>query len=86
MRCPIKRESRKAALNSLPRFIEFNSVRARMTADPTSYMYSNCADHCGLRQDPVRSPHAEYTTLAAPPHARTEANRQLLHELYPTTS
>jgi putative transposase len=62
------------------RHIKLNPVRARMTADPTSYPWSSCANHCGLRQDAIVSPRAEYTGLAATPDARTATCRHLLHE------
>jgi putative transposase len=62
------------------RYIELNPVRARMTDDPVNYPWSSCAHHCGLRQDVVLSPHAEYTSLAATPVERAEAYRHLLHE------
>jgi putative transposase len=62
------------------RYIELNPVRARMTSDPTSYPWSSCTSHCGLRQDSLLSPHAEYTALAATPDEQTDASRQLLHE------
>jgi putative transposase len=62
------------------RYIELNPVRARMTADPTSDQWSSRANHCGLRQNALLSPHPEYTALAATPDARTAACRQLLHE------
>jgi putative transposase len=62
------------------RYIELNPVRARMTDDPTAYPWSSCANHYGLRQEAILSPHPEYTTLAATPEARAAAYRQLLHE------
>lgn len=62
------------------RHIDLNPVRARMTDDPTTFPWSSCASHCGLRQEATLSPHPQYTTLAATPEARAEAYRQLLHE------
>jgi putative transposase len=62
------------------RYIELNPVRARMTDDPATYPWSSCAIHCGLRQDALLSPHAEYTALAPTPEARAEDYRQPLHE------
>jgi putative transposase len=62
------------------RYIELNPVRARMTDDPVAYPWSSCANHCGLRQDALLSPHPEYTALAATPEARATTYRQLLHE------
>jgi putative transposase len=62
------------------RYIELNPVRARMTDDPTAYLWSSCASHCGLRQEAILSPHPEFTTLAATPEARAEVYRQLLRE------
>ncbi len=41
------------------RYIELNPVRARMTDDPLPYPWSSCANHCGLREDALLSPHAE---------------------------
>ena len=62
------------------RYIELNPVRARMTDDPGAYPWSSCAHHCGLHQEALLSPHAEYTALGATPEARTAVYRQLLHE------
>ena len=62
------------------RYIKLNPVRARTTDDPTAYPWSSCANHCGLRQEAILSPHAEYTALAATPEARAAAYRELLHE------
>ncbi len=62
------------------RYIELNPVRAHMTDDPATYPWSSCADHCGLRQDAVLSPHPEYIALATTPQARAATYRQLLHE------
>jgi len=62
------------------RYIDLNPVRARMTDDPTTFPWSSCASHCGLRQEAILSPHPQYTTLAATPESRAEAYSQLLHE------
>ncbi len=44
------------------RYIELNPVRARMTDDSTTFPWSSCASHCGLRLEAILSPHPEYTT------------------------
>ncbi|WP_426687435.1 transposase [Rhodanobacter ginsengiterrae] len=62
------------------RYIELNPIRARMTDDATTFPWSSCASHCGIRQEAILTPHSEYTTLADTPEARAEAYRQLLHE------
>ena len=62
------------------RYIELNPVRARMTADPSDYAWSSCANHCGLRQDVILSPHPEYTALGCTAELRVAAYRQLLRE------
>jgi putative transposase len=62
------------------RYIDLNPVRARMTDDPTTFPWSSCASHCGIRQEAILSPHPQYTTLGATPESRGEAYRQLLHE------
>jgi len=55
------------------RYIDPNPVRARMTDDPTTFAWSNCASHCGLRQEVILSPHPQYTALAATPESRAMA-------------
>ena len=62
------------------RYIDLNPVRARMTDDPTTFPWSSCASHCGLRHEALLSPHREYTTLAGTPEARAAVYCQLLHE------
>jgi len=51
-----------------------------MSDDPTTFPWSSCASHCGLRQESILSPHPEYTALGSTPEARAEAYGQLLHE------
>ena len=39
------------------RYIDLNPVRARMLDDPIAFAWSSCAALCGLRDDPLLSPH-----------------------------
>lgn len=39
------------------RYIDLNSVRARMTDDPAARAWSRCASLCGLREDPLLTLH-----------------------------
>lgn len=56
------------------RYIDLNPVRARMTDDPTVFPWSSCAGLCGLREDPLLSPHPEQRAVG------TQAYRALLSE------
>jgi putative transposase len=56
------------------RYIDLNPVRARMTDDPTAFPWSSCAGLCGLREDPLLSPHPEQRAVG------TQAYRALLSE------
>ncbi|WP_297830441.1 transposase [Thermomonas sp.] len=38
-------------------YIDLNPVRARMTDAPTAFVWSSCASLCGLRIDPLLTPH-----------------------------
>jgi len=62
------------------RYIDLNPVRARMTDDPTTFAWSSCASHCGLRQEVMLSPHPQYSALGAMPESRAMAYSQLLRE------
>ena len=62
------------------RCIELNPVRAWMTDDPSACPWSSCASHCGLRQEPILSPHLEYTALGHTTHTRAAAYGHLLRE------
>ncbi len=46
-------------------YIDLNPVRARMTDDPAAFPWSSCAALCGLREDPLLSPHPIQRTLGA---------------------
>ncbi|MHB8310990.1 MAG: hypothetical protein ACYDBH_18625 [Acidobacteriaceae bacterium] len=56
------------------RYIDLNPVRARMTDDPTKFPWSSCASLCGLRDDPLLTPHPAQRALGA------EAHRAMLAE------
>lgn len=62
------------------RYIDLNPVRARMTDDPTTSIWSSASAHCSQRVDPLLRPHAAYTALAATPEARAAAYRRILQE------
>jgi putative transposase len=62
------------------RYIDLHPVRARMTDDPTTFAWSSCASHCGLRQEVILSPHPQYNALGATPESRAMACRQRLNE------
>ena len=47
------------------RYIDLNPVRARMTDDPAAFPWSSCASLCGLRDDPLLSPHPVQRALGA---------------------
>lgn len=56
------------------RYIDLNPVRARITDDPTGFPWSSCASLCGLRDDPLLTPHPAQRALGA------EAHRAMLAE------
>jgi Transposase and inactivated derivatives len=62
------------------RYIELNPVRARMTDDPTQFLWSSCAANCAHRDDPLLSPHIAYMTLGSAPAERATAYQILLRE------
>lgn len=45
------------------RYIDLNPVRARMTDAPTAFRWSSCAGLCGVRDDPLLTPHAVQRAL-----------------------
>jgi len=45
------------------RYIESNSVRARMTDDPAAYGWSSCATHLGQRTGSMLTPHPGWLAL-----------------------
>ena len=47
------------------RYIDLNPVRARMTDDPTAFVWSSCPGLCGLRDDPLLAPHPVQRALGA---------------------
>ena len=47
------------------RYIDLNPVRARMTDDPLAFPWSSCASLCGLRDDPLLTPHPVQRALGA---------------------
>lgn len=56
------------------RYIDLNPVRARMTDDPAAFPWSSCAALCGLRDDPLLTPHPVQRSLG------TGAYRVMLDE------
>ena len=56
------------------RYIDLNPVRARMTDDPAAFAWSSCAGLCGLRDDPLLTPHPVQRALGV------EAYRAMLAE------
>ncbi len=55
-------------------YIDLNPVRTRITDDPTGFPWSSCASLCGLRDDPLLTPHPAQHALGA------EAYRAMLAE------
>lgn len=47
------------------RYIDLNPVRAGMTDDPATFAWSSCAGLCGLRDDPLLTPHPAQQALGA---------------------
>ena len=45
------------------RYIDLNPVRARMTDAPAAFRWSSCAGLCGVRDDPLLTPHAVQRAL-----------------------
>jgi putative transposase len=62
------------------RYIELNAVRAGMVDHPTGYLWSSYAVNSGMRADPLITPHAEFTALAADPDSRHAAYRGLFEQ------
>ena len=62
------------------RYIELNAVRAGMVDHPTGYLWSSYAVNSGMRADPLVTPHAEFTALAADPGSRHAAYRGLFEQ------
>jgi putative transposase len=62
------------------RYIDLNPVRARMTDEPTAFAWSSCAALCGLRDDPLLTPHPTQRALGTTAHERGQAYRALLVE------
>ena len=65
------------------RYIDLNPVRARMTDDPTTYLWSSCSSHCDQHPSAILTPHPAFVALGPEPDARAEAYRQLLREALP---
>ncbi|MBN8481914.1 MAG: transposase [Xanthomonadales bacterium] len=63
------------------RYIDLNPVRARMTADPTTYPWSSCAALCGRRDDLLLTLHAAQLALGATAGDRAAAYHALLAEV-----
>ena len=63
------------------RYIDLNPVRARMTADPTTYPWSSCAALSGRRDDLLLTLHAAQLALGATAGDRAFAYRALLAEV-----
>ena len=47
------------------RYIDLNPVRARMTDDPAAFPWSSRAGLCGLREDPLLTPHPVQQAIGA---------------------
>jgi len=62
------------------RYIDLNPVRARMTDDPADYRWSSCAALCGLRDEPLLSPHSSLLALGSDIRERARAYLQLLND------
>ena len=60
------------------RYIELNSVRAGMAADPADYPWSSYAAHGLGRQPRMWTPHAEYLALGETPATRRAIYRRLV--------
>jgi putative transposase len=62
------------------RYIESNPVRARIVKSPGEYPWSSYAHHAKGREDKVVREHPVYVALAATPHARQRAYRELFRQ------
>ncbi len=62
------------------RYIDLNPLRARMVDDPTHFRWSSCAALCGLRHDPLLTPHPAQRALGCTAEDRANAYRALLAE------
>jgi putative transposase len=61
------------------RYIECNPVEARMVDAPAAYRWSSHAGNSGIGQDPLVTPHVEYTALAETLDARQSAYRGIFN-------
>jgi len=59
------------------RYIEFNPVRANMVEHPTDYPWSSFHANAHGAEDPILTPHPEYTALGGTHSQRREAYRDL---------
>ena len=62
------------------RYIDLNPVRARMTDDPAVFPWSSCAGLCGMRDDPLLTPHPTQRELGTSDKERGDAYKALLSE------
>ncbi len=59
------------------RYIEFNSVRAKMVNYPADYLWSSYRHNGQGQSNPLITPHNLYQRLEARPHERQQAYREL---------
>jgi len=62
------------------RYIDLNSVRARITDDSLSYRWSSAVAHTGRYTHPLLADHAAYMALGSTEAERGHAYQLLLHE------
>ncbi len=62
------------------RYIDLNPVRARMTEDPTRFIWSSAAAHVGRCTDSLLTPHPAYTALGDTIQKRGTAYEALIRE------
>ena len=58
--------------------LEEMAVRQHLVQEPSSYWWSSCQHHLGMRTDPLLADHAMYWGLGNTPFQREAAYRQLL--------
>jgi putative transposase len=64
------------------RYIELNPVRAGMTADPATYLWSSHRANTGIVLDPFVKLHGEFLALGNEEHSRCAAYRRLFQESF----
>jgi putative transposase len=75
--CPVDTDT---YLLQCSRYIDLNPVRAGLAEDPACYRWSSCAGLCGLRPDPLLSPHSLQQELGHPSDAPGSRYRRFLAE------